>query len=67
MSGRVWGRVVFYGLVLTGLGAVGGWFWWNSVPQQVERALADMRHPNAKVAAAAWLDLKRKTQTTLAT
>jgi hypothetical protein len=57
VSARLRGRIVFYGLVLLALAGVAGHFWWTSVPVRVERALRGVRHPNAKVASEAWLDL----------
>jgi hypothetical protein len=58
VSGRAWGRLLFYVIVLAAVGGVAGHFWYHSVPQQVERALRDIRHPNARVASAAWTDLR---------
>lgn len=58
MSPRVWGRLLFYAFVFSGVGGVAGYFWYHSVPQQVERALLGVRHANARVASTAWSDLR---------
>ena len=57
MKKKVLGRIACYGIVLLAVGSVGGWFWWHSVPQQVERALRGVRHANARVASEAWQEL----------
>jgi hypothetical protein len=51
------GRIVFYGLLILGLGGGAFWYWHHSVPGQLARALQGIGHPNARVAARAWEDL----------
>ncbi len=51
------GRIAFYGIVLALLSGTAGYFWYRSVPVQLEIAFWKLRHPNAKVATEGWLEV----------
>jgi hypothetical protein len=54
---RLRARLLVYGSLALALAGVAGHFWWTSAPARVERALRGVRHPNARVASEAWLEL----------
>jgi hypothetical protein len=52
-------RLVVYLLLFGALAGVAGYYGWNLPQVRVERALRGVRHPNARVASEAWLELQQ--------
>jgi len=52
-------RVVVYGLLLLAAAGGLGAYQWLSIPNQVERRVRELAHPNARVAAQAWHELNQ--------